>query len=290
MSDSERVKGLLDGSMHPAELEGDDELYALAERIYGREALEEMGVSTPERPAENVPQISQNGNDIDVELPEIDDSVKDIEDGGQGSRRRKLVFLVGLIGVSLIGMNVAIGVGQIFDLCVDDLEPDPLGFTVTANEQNGSLYITWTVTNLNPSTNYSIQWSISQNGSSELVDLGYYNWTSNMQQSSMAHTEHRAVTTPPWCYITSLHEEGVKISDGTSSNGCVGNSTSASSLATISSVPSLCEDNTRLLWNEASNYESIDSWAAAGSGDLLDGALLMLFAMISLYGLFSKRE
>ena len=49
MSDSERVKGLLDGSMDPAELEGDSELYSLAERIYGREALEEMGISSPER-------------------------------------------------------------------------------------------------------------------------------------------------------------------------------------------------------------------------------------------------
>lgn len=289
MSDSERVKGLLDGSMDPTELEGDDELYALAERIYGREALEEMGVSTPERPAENVPQLSQNGIDMDIELPEIDDSVEGT-DGPQVPRRRKLAFLVGLIGVSLVGMNISIGIGQYFDLCVDDLEPDPLGFTVTANEQNGSLYITWTVTNLNLSANYSIQWSISQNGSSELVDRGYFNWTTNMQQSSMAHTEHRAVTTPPWCYITSLHEEGVKISDDTSSNGCVGNSSSASSLATISPVPSLCDDNTRLLWNEASNYESIDSWAASGSGDLLDGALLMLFGILTLFGLFSKKQ
>ena len=290
MSDSERVKGLLDGSMDPTELEGDDELYALAERIYGREALEEMGVSTPERPAENVPQLSQNGIDMDIELPEIDDSVEGTDRGPQVPRRRKLAFLVGLIGVSLVGMNVSIGIGQYFDLCVDDLEPDPLGFTVTANEQNGSLYITWTVTNLNLSANYSIQWSISQNGSSELVDEGYFNWTTNMQQSSMAHTEHRAVTTPPWCYITSLHEEGVKISDNTSSNGCVGNSSSASSLATISPVPSLCEDNTRLLWNEASNYESIDSWAAPGNGDLLDGALLMLFGILTLFGLFSKKQ
>jgi len=290
MSDSERVKGLLDGSMDPTELEGDDELYALAERIYGREALEEMGVSTPERPAENVPQLSQNGIDMDIELPEIDDSVEGTDRGPQVPRRRKLAFLVGLIGVSLVGMNVSIGIGQYFDLCVDDLEPDPLGFTVTANEQNGSLYITWTVTNLNLSTNYSIQWSISQNGSSELVDEGYFNWTTNMQQSSMAHTEHRAVATPPWCYITSLHEEGVKISDNTSSNGCVGNSSSASSLATISPVPSLCEDNTRLLWNGASNYESIDSWAASGSGDLLDGALLMLFGILTLFGLFTKKQ
>ena len=123
MSDSERVKGLLDGSMDPTELEGDDELYALAERIYGREALEEMGISTPERHAENVPQLSQNGIDMDVELPEIDDSVEGIDGGPRGSRRRKLAFLVGLIGMSLVGMNVAVGIGQYFDLCVDDLEP-----------------------------------------------------------------------------------------------------------------------------------------------------------------------
>jgi len=290
MSDSERVKGLLDGSMDPAELEGDEELYALAERIYGREALEEMGVSIPEHPAGNVPRLSQDGDDMDVELPEIDDSAAGIDAGAHGTRRGKLVFLVGLIGMSLVGMNVAIGIGQYFDLCVDDLEPDPLGFTVTANEQNGSLYITWTVTNLNLSANYSIQWSISQNGSSEVVDGGYFNWTTNMQQSSMAHTEHRAVTTPPWCYISSLHEDGVKVSDDASSNGCVGNSSSVSSLGTISSDPSLCKDNTRLLWNEASNYKSIDSWTASGSGDLLDGALLMLFGMMILFGLFSKKR
>ena len=77
MSDSDRVKGLLDGSMDPTELEGDVELYALAERIYGREALEEMGVSTPERPAENISQLSHNGNEIGVELPEIDDDFGD---------------------------------------------------------------------------------------------------------------------------------------------------------------------------------------------------------------------
>ena len=33
MSDSERVKGLLDGTVDPSELEGDPELYSLAERI-----------------------------------------------------------------------------------------------------------------------------------------------------------------------------------------------------------------------------------------------------------------
>tara|TARA_B110000014_G_C19832259_1_gene431570 strand:+ start:112 stop:234 length:123 start_codon:yes stop_codon:yes gene_type:complete len=39
-----------------------------------------------------------------------------------------------------------------------------------------------------------------------------------------------------------------------------------------------------------SDYESIDSWTAAGSGDLLDGALLMLFGMMTLFGFFSKKQ
>ena len=70
MSDAERVKGLLDGSMNPSELEDDPELYALAERIYGREALEEMGVTAPIRPPEVIPEVHTNGNNFEVELPE----------------------------------------------------------------------------------------------------------------------------------------------------------------------------------------------------------------------------
>ena len=49
-----------------------------------------------------------------------------------------------------------------------------------------------------------------------------------------------------------------------------------------------CEDNTRLLWSEMSEYENIESWAPAGTGELLDGALLMLFAMIACSGLRRK--
>ena len=70
MSDAERVKGLLDGTMNPSELDDDPELYALAERIYGREALEEMGVTAPIRPPEVIPELQTNGNNLEVELPE----------------------------------------------------------------------------------------------------------------------------------------------------------------------------------------------------------------------------
>jgi hypothetical protein len=48
MNEGERLRELLDGSMDPSELENYDEFYRLAERIYGREALDEMGITTPE--------------------------------------------------------------------------------------------------------------------------------------------------------------------------------------------------------------------------------------------------
>ena len=35
MSDSDRLKGLLDGSIEPSEIEENPELYSMAERIYG---------------------------------------------------------------------------------------------------------------------------------------------------------------------------------------------------------------------------------------------------------------
>ena len=287
MSDSERVKGLLDGSMDPTELEGDTELYALAERIYGREALEEMGVAAPERPPEVHPPLSAEGDNLGVELPEFEGDPEDLDgkSASGGPRRRWFVLLIGLIGASLVGVNVAVGIGQFLPLCVDDLEPDPLSFTVTANEQDSTLYVTWTVANLNLSTSYSIQWYISQNGSSEVVDDGFHNWTSSLD--SYAHTEHRSVTTAPWCFISSLYEESVKVSEA---NGCIGDSSTVSTLASVSPSQPMCEDHTRLLWEKASDYGSIESWTSSGTGDLIDGALLMLFGLMTLLGLFSKKE
>ena len=44
MEGSDKIKGVLDGSIDPQEISGDKKLYSMAERIYGRDALEEMGV------------------------------------------------------------------------------------------------------------------------------------------------------------------------------------------------------------------------------------------------------
>ena len=44
MDASERIKGVLDGSIQPSEISGDEELYYMAERIYGRDALENLSL------------------------------------------------------------------------------------------------------------------------------------------------------------------------------------------------------------------------------------------------------
>ena len=283
MSDAERVKGLLDGSMDPAELEGDSELYSLAERIYGREALDEMGVSTPERSHEVDTTKHSNENNLEVEIPDVPEDYVDTDKSVTSSSRHRIVLLAGLVGLVLVSVNVSVGIGQFLALCEDQLEPPPLDFSTSSTWQNESLYITWTVSNLNTTVNYSIHWSISQNGSAELVDTDWFNWSAS---SNMIHSENRAVSSPPWCYISVLYSEGIEISQ---SNGCIGNSSTTSVLADISTMPKLCEDNTRLLWDKASEYQSIDSWVPASSGGLLDGALLMLFGIITLRTAFRKK-
>ena len=67
MDASERIKGVLDGSIQPSEISGDEELYFMAERIYGRDALENMGVDPPVMPPElRVTTLNGSGG---VEMP-----------------------------------------------------------------------------------------------------------------------------------------------------------------------------------------------------------------------------
>ena len=105
VSDADRVKGLLDGTVDPSQLEDDPELYSMAERIYGREALDEMGISPPEVPIAAFDESDYtNGNNLEVELPdepEIIDSVPP-----PIKKRSRLPFFAGLIG--LISSSIAI--------------------------------------------------------------------------------------------------------------------------------------------------------------------------------------
>ena len=283
MGDAERVKGLLDGSMDPTELEDDAELYALAERIYGREALDEMGVAAPMRPPEVDPTNHSNGNNLEVELPDIPEVEEIIEQSSKESSGSRIILMAGLVGLILVSVNVSIGIGQYLALCEDQMEAPPLTYISSSTWQNNTMHVAWSVTNLNTTMNYSIYWSMSQNGSSEFVDDGWFNWS---ESSNMIHSVNRPVSVQPGCYVSTLYSEGIEISQ---SNGCTGNSSTSSILAEISEISVQCEDNTRLLWDKVVEYESVDSWAPSGTGGLLDGALLMLFGMITLRSAFRKK-
>ena len=130
MPDHEAVRRLLSGEINPTEIEDDAGLYVMAERIYGSEALEEMGISAPEiatlsEPRETVPISS------DVSLPEFVPEMldsKSSEDNTKGSRRYMLM-LSGLLGMFGVGYNMVFGFGTILcstgianmrEICNDD--------------------------------------------------------------------------------------------------------------------------------------------------------------------------
>ena len=64
----DEVKRLLDGEVDPEGLEINSELYEMAESIYGREALEQMGIDAPARPSDSI--VQPNGNaKHEVQMP-----------------------------------------------------------------------------------------------------------------------------------------------------------------------------------------------------------------------------
>jgi hypothetical protein len=114
MSDTDLMKKLLDGTLDPALLDDNPHLYTLAERIYGREALEEMGVSGPS--IDSYSYIEENTSQYnDIEMPEFIPNVENIIKNSDKppKRRRRITLLMGLLGLSTIIVNIYIGMGQI---------------------------------------------------------------------------------------------------------------------------------------------------------------------------------
>ena len=283
MTDAERVKGLLDGTVDPSELEGDPELYSLAERVYGREALDAMGIAAPVVPTVNIDdQDYTNGNNLEVELP---DEPEDQEVAQSPAKRGKsrIPLFAGILGLILVGLNVAVGIGSVVELCEDPPTDLPIEFNSVATMQEDVLHVRWTITNMNSSHTYSVEWTISENGSQIVVDSDIFNWTS---QDTYIHSENAMIEQSPWCYISTLYENGTAIA---TSNGCENNLVMVT-MAHSDSTNGGCHDKTRLLWTGLDEYENPNSWASAGSGDLLDGALLMLFGMITISGLKRRAD
>ncbi len=113
MSSPDAVRRLLEGEIDPIEIEGDANLYSMAERIYGSEVLEEMGVSPP--------QVDDSGNPDglgmipnDITLPDFMPNIPTLksEKASRGKMRLMTLFL-GLLGLIGTVINVVIGGGYV---------------------------------------------------------------------------------------------------------------------------------------------------------------------------------
>ena len=287
MNEGERLRELLDGSMDPSELESYSEYYKLAERIYGREALDELGISTPE---EIEVDLSKNGNsefthDVILPSPKNDSQEEEINTPRKKPKRRLILTVIGVIGLLLVSSNIVVGIDSIIpvELCEDTEAPGDIGFEATQRVNGTTFTLIWSMDNLTINQNYTITWDISQNGSQELVDSGSYTWfaTGNVHM----HLKSVNVQTEPYAWSAELLDENLTIISTT--NGDY----SSSGVTTMSIIETdkNCEDNPKLKLGDIIDYENPDSWTETGNGDMLDGMLIMTLSFISLLGLRKKK-
>ena len=288
MNEGERLRELLDGSMDPSELENYNEFYRLAERIYGREALDEMGITTPE---EIEKEKEQNGSsefthDVILPSPKADSPEEEINIQRRNPKRRLLLTIIGVIGLLLVSSNIAVGINSIIpvELCEDTEAPGDIGFEATQTVNGTTFTIIWSMDNLTINQNYTITWDISQNGSQELVDSGSYTWfaTGNVH----IHLKSVNVQTEPYAWSAELLDENLTIISTTNGDYSSSGVTTMSIIETVKK----CEDNPKLKLGEITEYKNLDSWTQTGDGDMLDGMLIMTLSFISLLGLRKKKN
>ncbi|MDC0047689.1 hypothetical protein OAJ29_01625 [Euryarchaeota archaeon] len=288
MNEGERLRELLDGSMDPSELENYNEFYRLAERIYGREALDEMGITTPE---EIEKEKEQNGSsefthDVILPSPKADSPEEEINIQRRNPKRRLLLTIIGVIGLLLVSSNIAVGINSIIpvELCEDTEAPGDIGFEATQTVNGTTFTVIWSMDNLTINQNYTITWDISQNGSQELVDSGSYTWfaTGNVH----IHLKSVNVQTEPYAWSAELLDENLTIISTTNGDYSSSGVTTMSIIETVKK----CEDNPKLKLGEITDYKNLDSWTQTGDGDMLDGMLIMTLSFISLLGLRKKKN
>ena len=113
MSSPDAIRRLLEGEIDPIEIEGDTNLYSMAERIYGSEALEEMGVSPPEV-YDVVEQPEFGLIPSDVTLPDFMPSIPSLKSEKKSRGKMRLMTLFcGIMGLICTVVNVVIGGGYI---------------------------------------------------------------------------------------------------------------------------------------------------------------------------------
>jgi hypothetical protein len=288
MNEGERLRELLDGSMDPSELENYNEFYRLAERIYGREALDEMGITTPEEIEEEKAQNGSSEFTHDVILPssKTDSPEEEINIQRRNPKRRLLLTIIGVIGLLLVSSNIAVGIDSIIpvELCKDTEAPGDIEFIQTESVNGSQLTIYWSVKNSTINQNYTVTWDISQNGSRELVDSGNHTWLSN--GNVLMHLKTVTVQTEPYAWSSQLLDENLTIIS--TANGDY--SSSVVTTMSIIETDKKCEDNPKLKLGELMHYENLDSWTQTGNGDMLDGMLIMALSFISLLGLRKEKN
>ena len=282
MSEAERLRQLLDGSIDPTELEMYADFFHLAERIYGREALESLGITTPQ-PEIETPNIDENEHQHGVEIPDyIEPPLIQIE-SEKHPKRSKFILSVGIIGFLIVGINFYVGIGSFLSLCVDDTHDAPIEFTVSSTIVDGNLHLFWNGNYLQNMTEYTITWIITEDGSNDFIEEGDFSWTSNGY--SIVHSNSWVVNTPPYTYVTTLIENGTEVA---SLSGCLECET-ITTQGQIQISDDECANNPKFIFSKYDNYESVNSWTFAQTADVLDGALLMLFGIMILFGLIVKK-
>ncbi len=270
MDVSERIKGVLDGSIQPSEISGDEELYFMAERIYGRDALENMGVDPPVMPPElRVTTLNGSGG---VEMPNSE-TPQESENNQKIKIKRRRIFIPLIMFLCLVisSYNVSFGLGSVITLCLEEEPIQELEMTTSSHlNESGTLYIVWNMYGLNNYSEYVLEWSVSQNGSSVVVEDGISTW--NLSESARITSFNWIIEDPPYSYLSTLSEDGVPVAWSNGSGEQV-----ISVLSESGEQSTYCIDNTRLIWTEYSNLESKEAWGEAGTGDIIDGALIMMF-------------
>ena len=113
MSSPDAIRRLLEGEIDPIEIEGDVNLYSMAERIYGSEVLEEMGVTPPE--VDDV--VDQAGFGLipsDITLPDFMPNIPTLKSEKESRGKMRLMTLFcGIMGLIGTVVNVVIGGGYV---------------------------------------------------------------------------------------------------------------------------------------------------------------------------------
>ena len=135
--DDNRLKELLDGNLSPEEIADDPVLASLAERIYGTDFLDRVGITRGETKRALVEQFSEiEGDDLLIDVMPDDGAMLpmpedmppnpsldlDAEVNADGrSMKHKLFLMSGLSGLIAILVNLFYGFGNILSGCAAEV-------------------------------------------------------------------------------------------------------------------------------------------------------------------------